>query len=230
MSAITSSANGTYTDCGLGQGVGLTITCGGSSCGILSQFPHLQCSNDPISSSTSCNNGVTCPGTPNFKSIFQMQQHPDNTVSTQQQLEIDGQNFKGTDDGHGVVAYSGPTNVPNTSGPSQTEPGAGGSGQGTATGTGSGTRNPTISAAASTASSSRRPPLSKALFVVWVILSVFVGQSTADNSFIRFKELTVTTAVSLIWALVIVPVRTHAQACTTVGVFPVLPFSSLSNI
>jgi len=230
MSAITSSANGTYTDCGLGQGVGLVLTCGGPSCGILSQFPHLQCSNDPISSTTSCTNGVTCPGTPNFKSIFQMQQHPDNSVSTQQLLEIDGQDFDGTDDGHGVVSY-GPTNVATSPTPSATGTGTGAGGgtaaggsPGTSTGTGTGTGGPSISHVASDASF-RTPPLSKTLFVVLVIFGMFVGQSMADGP--TAAHLRVTTGMSLLW-LIMIPARVAADAsCLTVGNFPVLFSTSL---
>ena len=263
MSAITSSANGTYTDCGLGQGVGLTITCGGSSCGILAQFPHLVCSHDPISSSLNCNNGVTCPGTPNFQSLFQMQQHPDNSVSAQQLLQIDGQKFQGTDDGHGVVNYgplmnanppsgtsiapAGTTAVGGTSaglGPgsasgrtaagtslanSQTllvSPAAGTgttlspSGSPTGTAATSNTRAPSLSVFASLAST-RGPSLSRVLFVLFVVLAMFIGQSTADSTF-RTRNTALSTGISLFWLLVVVPLGTYAQ-CATVGVVPVSP-------
>src|SRR2546423_7247861 len=138
MSAITSSANGTYTDCGLGQGVGVAITCGGAACSILSQFPQLTCTHDPVGSSLNCNNGVQCPGQPNFQSIFQMQQHPDNTVTSQQLLQIDGQLFMGTDDGHGVVNYGPLMNANPPSSSSSKAPSAGSSGYSAgASGTGS---------------------------------------------------------------------------------------------
>jgi hypothetical protein len=168
----------------------LALTCGGPSCGILSQFPHLTCSTDPISSLTSCNNSVPpCPQAPNFVSTFQLQQQQNNIVKSQQQLMIDGQSFQGTDDGNGVVNYSGPSNVPNSSGTSGTGTGASGTGAGaTATGTGaggtggsgpSGTGSTRPSGAVS-AASSRRPAFSKAFIVLFVILGMFVGQSTAN--------------------------------------------------
>lgn len=210
MSVITSSANGTYTDCGLGQGVGLTLTCG-SSCGISSQFPHLQCS-----STTSCSNSVQCPGT----------QHPDNTVTG---LQIDGQDFQGTNDGHGNVAYSGATT--NTSNPSpghsRTDRGIGGIASGASTGvdtgtaTGTGARSPGSSPAPSGTSS----PFSKALFVV---LGMLIGQSTTDSSkFFRLKDIALNTGVSLLWILVLVPAWTYGQGvCDTLVDFSAV-FSSM---
>lgn len=234
MSAFTSSANGTYVDCGLGQGVGLTITCGGSSCGVLSQFPQLTCSNDS-SSTTHCDNGVTCPGTPNFKSIFQMQQHPDDTVSTQQELQIDGQNFQGADDGLGVVSYS-QGDLPGTSTSSTTSPVGGSSVGGTSvlvSGTpdvgpgtsGSATNtahisNTAVGPATSNARSHKKPRVSKGLLVILVIMGMFVSQIHADTSFSRFKETALTTGLSVLWFLSLFPEHIHAQ-CTTEALYPV---------
>ena len=248
MSAITSSANGTYVDCGLGQGVGLTITCGGSSCGVLSQFPQLACSNDTISSTTHCNNGVTCPGTPNFKSIFQMQQHPDDTVSTQQDLQIDGQNFQGTDDGHGVVSYS-QVDLPGTSTSSTTSPVGGSSVGGTSVGgtsvfvggtpdvgpgtSGSATNtahssNSAVGLATSNARSHKKPRVSKALLAILVIMGMFVSQTHADTSFFRFKEMALATELSVLWFLSLIPEHIHAQ-CTTEALYPVATARYLDN-
>lgn len=255
MSAITSSANGTYTDCGLGQGVGLAITCGGSSCGILAQFPHLTCTHDPTTLSLNCNNGVVCPpGSSNFQSLFAMQQHPDNSVSVQQQLQIDAQSFQGTDDGHGNIAYAAMMNanpapssqVPSNPAPSNSatsspapqnsHPAAGTStlvvvpGTSTAlsagSATGGGTTSTTNASPIPTFASlapSRRPPISKVLFILFVIVSTFIGQSTATSSFHRVKSNTLTTGMSLLWLLVLAPVRSYAQ-CQTVAVFPVFLF------
>jgi len=234
MSAITSSANGTYVDCGLGQGVDLTITCGGPSCSVLSQFPHLACSNDTVSSTTHCTNGVTCPGTPNFKSIFQMQQHPDDTVSTQQELQIDGQNFEGNDDGHGVVAYSQVDNS-GTSTSSITSPVGGSSVEATSVGgtsifvggtpdvgpgtSGSATNtahssNSAVGIATSNARSHKKTPVSKAVVFVLVILGMFVGRIHADTSFLTFNEVGHTTGLSVLRFLSLLPEHVDAQCIT----------------
>ena len=106
MSAITSSANGTYIDCGFGMGVALTITCGGPSCQALQSYPNLQCTTDPSSTTSTCTNGITCAGSTNFKSAFTLAQHTDNTVTSTQNLTIDSETFTGTDDGKGDVSYS----------------------------------------------------------------------------------------------------------------------------
>jgi len=212
----------------------LTITCGGSSCGVLSQFPQLTCSNDS-SSTTHCDNGVICPGTPNFKSIFQMQQHPDDTVSTQQDLQIDGQNFQGADDGHGVVSYS-QGDLPGTSTSSTPSPVGGSSiGGGTSafvSGTpdsgpgtsGSATNtahssNSGVGPATSNARSHKKPCGSKALLVILVIMGMFVSQTHADTSFSRFKEMALTTELSVpsLWFLSILPVLIHAQRTTALS-------------
>ena len=254
MSAITSSANGTYTDCGLGQAVGLAITCGGSSCGILAQFPHLTCTHDPSTLSLNCNNGVVCPpGSSNFQSLFAMQQHPDNSVSVQQQLQIDGQGFQGTDDGHGNIAYAAAMNanpppssqVPSNPAPSNLAtsrpapqnptPASGTStgvsvgvtqpvlGPGSATGTGTtGTNASPIPTFASIAPS-KRPPISKLVFMIFVIVSMFIGQSTASTSFYMAKGNELSTGLlPLFWFLVLVPILSNAQ-CQTVVIFPVFP-------
>ena len=118
MTTYTTTANGTYTDCGLGQPVGLTLTCGGPSCEILNSFPNLRCQQDTASTTTSCSNGVTCPFQPNFVSQFEVAQSADNTVKTSQDLTIDEEGFTGTD-ADGVVAFTadnGPQpNPPNVS-------------------------------------------------------------------------------------------------------------------
>jgi hypothetical protein len=106
MSAITSSANGTYIDCGFGMGVALTITCGGPSCQALQSYPNLQCTTDPSTTTSTCTNGITCAGSTNFKSAFTLAQHTDNTVTSTQNLTIDSETFTGTDDGKGDVSYS----------------------------------------------------------------------------------------------------------------------------
>jgi hypothetical protein len=106
MSAITSSANGTYIDCGFGMGVALTITCGGPSCQSLQSFPNLQCTTDPSTTTSTCTNGITCAGSTNFKSAFSLAQHTDNTVTSTQNLTIDSETFTGTDDGKGDVSYT----------------------------------------------------------------------------------------------------------------------------
>jgi hypothetical protein len=106
MSAITSSANGTYIDCGFGMGVSLTITCGGPSCQALQSYPNLQCNTDPSSTTSTCTNGITCSGSTNFKSAFTLAQHTDNTVTSSQNLTIDSETFTGTDDGKGDISYS----------------------------------------------------------------------------------------------------------------------------
>jgi hypothetical protein len=157
-----------------------------------------------------------------------MQQHPDNSVSTQQLLEIDGQDFDGTDDGHGVVSY-GPTNVATSPTPSATGTGTGaggggGTGGGGSPGTGTGTGTGIGSHVASDASF-RKPPLSKTLFIVLVIFGMFVGQSTADGP--TAAHLKLTTGMSLLW-LIMIPARVAADAsCLTVGNFPVLFSTSL---
>lgn len=261
MSAITSSANGTYSDCGVGQGVGLAITCGGAACSILSQFPQLTCSHDPVGSSLNCNNGVQCPGQPNFQSIFQMQQHPDNSVTSQQLLQIDGQMFMGSDNGLGVVNYGplmngNPPSSSSSKGPAAGTSAVGGnsaapsgtgspaagtapgsqsllvspsagtgrgtvavtlspSGGGSGTGGASGTSSPSIKAFVSS-SSHRRPPVSKALFVLFVILSMFIGQSTAYHINISSK-----VGLQLLWVLTTIPVPFVYAQCSTIGAVPV---------
>jgi hypothetical protein len=206
MSAITSSANGTYTDCGLGQGTSLTITCGGSSCGSLSQFPQLTCNTDSITSTTHCKNDVTCPGIPNFKSNFQMQQHPDDTVSTQQDLQIDGENFQGTDDGHGVVSYSSTdistssTSLSTSSTSTGTADGStpvGGPGDsGSATKT---AHNSTITPAASNARTHKKPLVSKVLLIILVIISMFVSQAHAGDTSFPVVRGVFPSVVHLLW-------------------------------
>src|SRR5579871_757300 len=99
MTTFTTTANGTYTDCGLGQPVGLTLTCSGPSCNSLASFPNLKCEqNTGDATTTSCSNAITCPSTPNFVSQFQIAQRADNTLKTSQSLTIDDEGFKGTDD------------------------------------------------------------------------------------------------------------------------------------
>jgi hypothetical protein len=113
MTTITSSANGTYIDCGLTQGASLTITCGGPSCPSLNSFPNLNCATDPSSTTSTCTNGITCAGSSNFISQFMIIQNSDNTITSSQQLSIDGQGFAGTDNGNGDVSYSGNGEVNN---------------------------------------------------------------------------------------------------------------------
>jgi hypothetical protein len=230
--SISSSANGTYTDCGLGQGVSLTITCGGPSCGILAQFPHLACTNDPSTAALNCNNGVMCPQPVNFLSQFDMQQYLNNTVSAQQLLQIDGQMFAGSDNGQGTVSYAPLMNaVSSTTSKASTSTtrvggGAGGSG-GNTVGTETtlitasvNTGSPSVSAFVSSAST-RRPSLSKTLFALYLIFAIFIGQTTAYTSFP--KNTALSTGLSLLWFLASLP---HVTAqCTTIGAVPVSPIS-----
>src|SRR5271169_6373845 len=113
MTTITTNANGTYSDCGYGLPVAVTITCAGSSCPSLQSYPDLTCTTD--ATTTNCNNGVTCPGTPNFQSVFKLLQQG-LTVTTNQNLTVTGQDFSGTDTGNGLpVSFSNIGPTPTTS-------------------------------------------------------------------------------------------------------------------
>lgn len=186
MTTITTTANGTYTDCGFAQPVGLTLTCSGASCSILSTFPGLSCQQDTASLTSSCSNGITCPTQPNFVSQFQIAQSSDNTVKSSQSLTIDDEGFSGTDD-NGVVAYSA---ISAGAQPSTAFPGGPGPG-GSPSATGS--RGPrtsvvvvtTVPGGGATSSStlplqtgkaSYERPISKMLLVIMIILSIFTGQ------------------------------------------------------
>src|SRR5215471_2996276 len=109
----TTTANGTYTDCGYGMPIALTITCGGPSCPALDSYPNLVCTSD--ATTTNCNNQVTCPKKPNFQSIFQLVQETNSRVTTNQQLTIDEQSFSGTDDGNGHISYAPNAVLPSSS-------------------------------------------------------------------------------------------------------------------
>src|SRR5208282_2902780 len=115
------NANGVYMDCGYGMPVAVTLTCGGSSCDSLNaiNFPNLTCTTS--TTGTQCNNGVTCPGPPNFQSSFVLaQQAGQTTVSSSQNATVDAQGFSGTDPGTGqpfsFTALSPPSGPPVPSG------------------------------------------------------------------------------------------------------------------
>jgi len=188
MTTITTTANGTYTDCGFAQPVGLTLTCSGASCSILSSFPGLSCQQDTASSTSSCSNGITCPTQPNFVSQFQIAQSSDNTVKSSQSLTIDDEGFSGTDN-NGVVAYSalsaGPqpsTAFPGGPGPGPGESPSGTNGRGPQTSVivvttvpgGGATSSSTLPLQTGKAACER--PISKMLLVIMIILSIFAGQ------------------------------------------------------
>src|SRR5208282_754184 len=96
------NANGVYMDCGHGMPVAVTLTCGGPSCDSLNSvnFPNLTCTTS--AAGTQCNNGITCPGTPNFQSAFTLnQQAGQTTVVSTQNATVDAEGFAGTDPGTG---------------------------------------------------------------------------------------------------------------------------------
>lgn len=222
--ALTSSANGT---CDVGNSVELTVTCGGPSCGVPTLFPHLQCSTDPLSSQTHLSRHTE------LKSILQLQQQDDNTVSTAQDLKIDGANFLGIDDGHSRVSY-GPSNVP----PCGTSPGTGSTsptGDGPPTGflEPGGTKASGVGPASSLASS-RNPSLSSGLFGLFVIMSIFRSQLNAQGHMLgpiarKFKIFTSGALIfsPILW-LFVFPARVYGQ-CTTTGIYPVRFLKSHNN-
>jgi hypothetical protein len=95
------TANGTYIDCGYGQGFSISLWCSGDSCDAFSAFPWLQCTNS--SNIFHCTNGVDCSGSgSNFTSVFSFTQ-TDVNVSSNQQLNIDGKYFVIDQDTSGEV-------------------------------------------------------------------------------------------------------------------------------
>src|SRR5271155_661821 len=96
------TANGTYIDCGYGQGFSISLWCSGDSCDAFSAFPWLQCTNS--SNIFHCTNGVDCSGSgSNFTSVFAFTQ-TDVNVSSNQQLNIDGKHFVIDQDTSGEVS------------------------------------------------------------------------------------------------------------------------------
>ena len=111
--SLRSVASGSYTDCGYGQGFSLKVSCEGPSCGAITSFPGLTCTQK--ASLTECDNGVSCDivssqalyatqVTSNFTLNQQNAQTGD--VQSNQNLQVNGQQFNVTDTGKGNVSYT----------------------------------------------------------------------------------------------------------------------------
>jgi hypothetical protein len=111
--SVASIASGSYTDCGYGQGFALKVSCDGPSCGPIASFPGLTCTHK--ASLIECDNGVSCDivsaqalyatqVTSNFTLNQQNAQTSD--VQTNQNLNVNGQQFNVTDTGQGNVSYT----------------------------------------------------------------------------------------------------------------------------
>lgn len=160
------TANGVYSDCGYGLPVGLTVTCAGPSCASLnSDFPYLTCTAG--GPTTNCSNGITCPGPVNFQSIFSLLQQG-LTVTTNQNLSIAGQPYKGSDPGTGASVTISAIGQP----PATSVAGC----PATTAARASGSSSPVLFT-----SGSRRLSYPNMMFVIVMILSLFITQIAAQS-------------------------------------------------
>ncbi len=213
MTTHTTTANGTYSDCGYGMPVALTITCGGTSCPALNTFPNLVCTSS--ATTTNCDNQVTCPQQPNFQSVFQLVQQ-DSTVTSSQSLEIDSQSFSGQDNGNGQVSY-GPSPNPSSSilpPPSTFTP---------SVPSGTGTTVPTttlIVQASNGRFSIPRPSNCRFILAFFLILSILVEQIQARSIYMRGSMSGALSTGSIILPLIwlLLPSGTYAQCVTQANI------------
>src|SRR5271154_6830424 len=110
-----STANGTYSDCGVGSPPSVIVTCGGPSCSALHTQNLLTCTSMDDTSTVHCNNSVTCPGPVNFVSNFTFVQM-ELLVSIMQNITVDGYKYSIDDPGDGQpVSTTSIGTVPGTS-------------------------------------------------------------------------------------------------------------------
>jgi hypothetical protein len=113
MASAVTRSNGTYFDCGYGKPVGVSITCGGSSCPALDTYPNLVCTSNSLT--TNCNNQIeNCPNNaqPDFVSLFEIIQQDDGSLVENQALMIAGQQYVGNDINGQVSYHPDQTNSP----------------------------------------------------------------------------------------------------------------------
>lgn len=218
----STNAQGTYADCGYGMPVSLILTCNGPSCSSLSSsFPALICTSDATSSN--CNNQVTCPGPANFVSNFTITQQG-SSLTSQQHLTIDDQDFIGTDNGEGGISYSsvegqpeappaGPTSTASPLPPSSNVPSI------------SSTTNKVSSSIAiqSSSSANRRfyfttRSSSSKLLVAMMIICAFVGHVNAQVPVSVTTSLTSWKVALMVSTIMLTtPMRVLGQACSLDG-------------
>lgn len=207
MATYSTTANGTYADCGYGMPVALSITCGGTSCPALDSYPNLVCTTD--ATTTNCNNKVTCPQKPNFQSVFELLQENNSTVISKQQLSIDDQSFSGTDNGNGQIAYVANGQLPSSSTSSP----------GVATTTGKTVPTTTVVVASNGQFSVPRRSNSRLFLGLIMIMSIFVAQIQAHSNHMWGGISSVLNTgsimvIPLIWPLLLSGV--HGQCFTGV--------------
>jgi hypothetical protein len=108
-----SSANGTFVDCGYGQGYQLTILCQGPACYQYQSFPSLKCENKTTGAdqTLSCTNNVVCESS-NLTSTFVVSMPAGSNVSVTQQLNIFGHGVLLNVAPNGTVSYTNDTTSP----------------------------------------------------------------------------------------------------------------------
>jgi len=162
--SVNSVANGVYQDCGYGRSFSLKVSCDGPSCGAITGFPGLTCTQK--ASTTECDNGVTCNiassealAATTVVSNFTVQQRAQTAdVQSTQNLNINGQQFNVMDMGNGNVSY--------THGNEEVTP--------------SGTT--TVAAPSPTSKAPPRLSVSNWMFIILTTLSMFIAQIQAQSS------------------------------------------------